>query len=212
MPLQGPYAPIGMPPPAVPYTSDYSGGGGWATPGQGAQIAARSVGGDFVLNLVFVGVLWEVWILLYPLSAAIASFSLLYGAGLARRFVPNDSAINPDLLASSIAVAAALIVLWNVSRLEHVLARFMVYRIARHLVRVVLAGVIAIAAIQSLQGIPLWYRLPTRDVSQVLASPKNMGIVLGVMLAAHFVLWNWRWGRQFWHRRLMGAQLRKRGT
>src|SRR4029077_4970019 len=85
MPLQGPCAPIGMPPPVVSYSSDYSSSGSWAVPGQGAPIPARSLGGDFVLNVLFVGVLWEVWVLLYPLAAAIGWFGLLYGAGLARR-------------------------------------------------------------------------------------------------------------------------------
>jgi hypothetical protein len=32
------------------------------------------------------------------------------------------------------------------------------------------------------------------------------------MIASHFILWNWKWAREFWHHRLVAAQLRKRGA
>jgi hypothetical protein len=35
----------------------------------------------------------------------------------------------------------------------------------------------------------------------------NLSIVIGVMVAAHFILWNWKWARAFWHRRLASARL-----
>jgi hypothetical protein len=32
------------------------------------------------------------------------------------------------------------------------------------------------------------------------------------MIASHFILWNSKWAREFWHHRLVAAQLRKRGA
>jgi hypothetical protein len=205
------YAPVGIPAPADPYVGGYA-GGSRATPGQATRIIATSAQGDFLLNLILVGCLWPALVCLYPLSAATGYLTLLFGAGLAIRFVPPNTSINPNLIASAIGFVAALVVLWNVSRFEHVLARSNAYRILRHAVRVALIAGVAVAAIERSQGISISYATPKLNFTHVLSDPEYLGTVVGVILASHFILWNWKWARDFWHRRLMAAQLRKRGT
>jgi hypothetical protein len=205
-----------MPAPIAPYVPGYTGGGysggPGATPAQAAQIIATSVKGDFLLNLALVACVSPVWACLYPLAAGAGSLALLFVAGIAIRCLPRDVPINPNLIASAIAFVVALIVMWNVSRFEHILARFDAYRIPRHLVRLVLLGGLAVVAIQWLRGIPISYAVSAPSFKHVLFEPTNLGIVLGVVLASHFVLWNWKWAQDFWDRRLMAAQLRKRGA
>jgi hypothetical protein len=169
-----------------------------------------SAGGDFGLNVVFVGVLWEVWVCLYPISALAGLLTLLYGMPFLRNVLPPSPLIGPGLYAVVLAFVAAAIVLWNVSRLEHVLARHNLYRILRHLVRLPLLGMGTVILLQKAQGLP--YDPTPAGVTQFLKTPANLGIVLGVMVASHFILWNWKGAREWWHRRLAGAQLRKRGT
>jgi hypothetical protein len=170
----------------------------------------RSAGGDFLLNLIFVGVLWEVWICLYPLSAIAGLLTLLYGMPFLRGVVPASSIIAPGLYAVGLAFIAAAVVLWNVSRLEHVLARTGLYRVLRHLVRLPLVGLATVVALESAQGLP--YDPTMQGVRRVLNTPANLVIVVGVMIASHFILWNWKWARGFWHHRLVAAQLRKRAA
>jgi hypothetical protein len=208
------FTPVGMPAPA-PYVPGYSSGnsgGPGATPAQAAQIIASGAKGDFLLNLILVGLVGPVWVCLYPLAAAAGYFALLFVAGIAIRFVPRDAPINPNLIASGIAIVAALVVLWNVSRFEHIAARFNAYRIPRHVVRLVLIAGLAVMAIQRLQGIPISYAVLTPNFKHALADPRNLAIVGGVVVASHFMLWNWKWARDFWNRRLTAVQLRKRGT
>ena len=209
------YAPVGIPAPVDPYPGSYQGSSplGGLAPGDAARIlASQRSGGDFLFNLIVVGVLSPAWACLYPLSATAGLFTLLFGAGLAVRFVPHDTSINPNLIASAIALVAALVVLWNVSRLEHILSRYNAYRIPRHVVRLVLIAVATVIAIQRAQGIPISYAAQNLNLKYVLSNPMNLGIVIGVVVASHFILWNWKWARDFWHARLEGARLRKKGT
>jgi len=207
------YAPVGLPAASDPYPGSSSGGyslGGLA-PGEAAQIlAATGAKNDFLVNLIVAGILSPVWVCLYPLSAAAGFFTLLYGAGLAIRFIPPSAPLSPNLIASAIALVAALIVLWNVSRLEHVLARFSAYRIPRHVVRLVLLAAATVLAIERFQGIPISYPALQSNFTRVLSNPVNLAIVAGVMVASHFILWNWKWAREAWHQRLVGAGLRAR--
>jgi hypothetical protein len=167
-------------------------------------------GGDWFLNVLFVGVLWEVWVCLYPLAALAGLLTLLYSMPLLRRLLPPSPIIGPGLYAVVLGFVAAAVVLWSVSRLEHVLARFGFYRILRHVVRLPLLGLATVVVIQKLQGLP--YDLTLAGITPILKAPANLAIVVGVMIASHFILWNWKWAREFWHRRLASAQLRKRDT
>jgi hypothetical protein len=48
-------------------------------------------------------------------------------------------------------------------------------------------------------------------IARVLGVQVNLAIVIGVMIASYFILWHWKWAREFWHHRLSAACLRKRG-
>src|SRR5580704_14766757 len=65
----------------------YRGGGGGAATGRWAPAMGRSGVGDFGLNVVIVGFLWEVWACLYPLPAAAAYLSLVIGIVYLPQFV-----------------------------------------------------------------------------------------------------------------------------
>ena len=130
-----------------------------ATAGPGMPIAdvlpflGKQARGDFGLNLVFVGVLWEVWICLYPLSALAGLLTLTNGMPLLRSLLPDSPIIGPGLYAVVLGSVAALIVLWNVSRLEHTLARHRAYRVLRHVMRIPLLGLATVVAIEEYHGL-----------------------------------------------------------
>jgi len=170
----------------------------------------NAAGKDFVLNLIFVGFLWEVWVCLYPLAAFAGFFALIYGMALLRNVLPPSPVIAPGLYVVVLGFLAAGVVLWSVSRLEHTLARFSAYRISRHLVRLPLLGLATVIMIQKVQQLP--YDPSPSGVMRILKVPTNLAIAIAVMVAAHFMLWNWKWAREFWHQRLAAAQLRRRGT
>jgi hypothetical protein len=168
-----------------------------------------NLGGDLLLNLIFVSIFWEVWICLYPLSALAGLLTLTNAMPFLRGVLPPSPVIGPGLYAVVLGIAAALIVLWNVSRLEHRLARSNVYRIPRHLARIPMLGIATVVAIEKWRGLP--YNPTPAAIRWILRTPANLAIVIGVMIGAHF-MWNWRSAREFWHRRLEGARLRKRDT
>jgi len=64
----------------------------------------------------------------------------------------------------------------------------------------------AVVAIQEAQGLP--YNPTLEGIMPILKTPLYLAIVIGVMIASHFILWNWKKARTFWHRRLAGARLR----
>ena len=202
-PAWQPVAAPAMPQPYVP-----------SGPGMPRGDALRALGsaarGDFGLNLLFCGLLWEVWVCLYPLSALAGLFTLIYGMPFLRGVLPPSPIVGPGLYAVVLGFVAAAVVLWTASRLEHVLARHLPYRLLRHLVRLPLLGLATVITIQKMHGLP--YNPTPAGVMPILKSPTNLGIVLAVMIASHFILWNWKRPREFWHRRLVGARLRGRET
>lgn len=60
---------------------------------------AGNLGGDFLLNLIFVGILWQFWICLYPLSALAGLFTLVYALPYLRGVLPISPIIGPGLYA-----------------------------------------------------------------------------------------------------------------
>jgi len=162
---------------------------------------------DFLLNLVFVGVLWELWICLYPLSTLAGLFTFVYAAPVMQRIMPRSSFFAPGLYAVGALLALCLFVIWTVSRYEHVFANNIVYRAARHVVRILLLGLATVVLIEQWHGVP--YNIQWPMVSRILKMPQYLAMVIAAMVAAHFALWNWKWGREFWHRRLVAARLRK---
>ena len=198
-----PYTPVPSP------TPTYSGGQGMPV-NQVLPFLRDVASRDFLLNLIFVGFLWEAWVCLYPLSALAGLFTLVYAMPFLRGVLPESPIIGPGLCAVVLAIGAGAVVLWKVSRLEHDLARHKLYRILRHLVRLPLLGIAAVVALERARGLP--YNPTPAEVMQILMVPANLATALGVMIVSHFILWNWKRGREFWHRRLVSARLRKRTT
>jgi hypothetical protein len=164
-----------------------------------------SASGDFLLNLIFVGILWELWICLYPIPAFAGLLTLLWSMPVLRSVLPVAPVIGPGLYAVIGGFVLAMIVLWTLSRWEHRLATYAWYRVPRHIVRLVLLGFAAALLLQKYMGLPY----NPSQVGVVFRNPENIAIVAGAVVVAHFALWNWTWGRNFWHRRLEGARLRK---
>ena len=162
------------------------------------------------MNLAVVGILWVLWVCLYPLAALAGAFTFYYAVPFLLRLVPRPLLAGFGVSLMVVGLAAAAVVLWIVSRLEHVLAGNRVYRLARHFVRLPLVGLAVILLIERTHGIR--YTVALHVVSRILSIPQYFAMVIGSMVVAHFALWNWQWGREFWHERLRGAQLRKRGT
>lgn len=165
--------------------------------------------GSFIINVAFVGILWQVWVCLYPLSALAGGVTFAVATPVLRALLPRTTVIAPGLFPIAGGIIAALVAGWNVCRLEEVLAKSYFYRVLRHLVRLPLLGMATATILQKAQLRP--YDPSLGGIAQVLRTPSNLGIVVGVMIASHFILWNWKWGREFWHRRLASAQLRRRG-
>jgi len=178
--------------------------------GEAVTRVGHAAGGDFLINLLVVGVLWDVWVCLYPLAALAGAFTFYYAFPFVLRLIPRPLLTASPLSLTLVGLAAAAVVLWMVSRFEHVLAGNGVYRLARHFVRLPLVGLAVILLIERTHGIR--YTVALHVVSRILSIPQYFAMVIGSMVVAHFALWNWRWGREFWHERLRGAQLRKRGT
>lgn len=199
-----PFQPV-MPPTAPSYPS-----GPLMPAGNVLPYFASSAKGDFLLNAIFVGFFWEVWVCLYPLSALAGLFTLVYTMPFLRSVLPPSPIIGPGLYAVVLGIIAAAVALWTASRLEHRLARSLLYRIPRHLVRLLMLGWAAAVAIQKGQGLP-YNPSPAAIMPLLKEDHTALGTVIGVMVASHFVLWNWTWARDFWHRRLVGARLRPFG-
>lgn len=184
---------------SVPYGQGVSLGQAFGRFGQGFA-------GDFLLNVIAVGVLSPVWVCLYPLSALAGAFTFFYAYPFLLRFVPRSLLVGQYLPTLIVGSVVAAVVLWTVSRFESVIAANGGFRIARHVVRLPLLGLLTILAIERTHGLRYNFAWPL--VSRILSIPQYLAIVIGAMVAAHFVLWNWKWAREFWHRRLRGARLR----
>jgi hypothetical protein len=200
-PVNTPLAPASMPP--APYIPNHQRLPVVELPG----VVARGIRKDFLLNVVFVGVLWEVWVCLYPLAALAGLYTFVLALPFLRRVLPVSPIIGPGLYAVILAPLVALSVLWIVSRLEHVFARNILFRGLRHGVRLALLAALTLVLIQKTQGHP--YDPSLAEAHRILSSPQNLIIVLAVAIGSHFALWNWRSAREFWHRRLESARLRK---
>jgi hypothetical protein len=194
-----------FPQPAAPPTRYYPNAPGYdmkdAIPALGTMAS-----GDFLLNVVFVGLFWEVFIVLQPLSAAAGALTIFFGWPLLRLTVGDG------LIATVVPYIAAAVVFWIVSRIENTMARSNFYRIPRHLIRLFLISTIVVMSVQRFMGIPLPTAISNSRVVPTLQDSKLLGIFLVTILAAHFFLWNFTSARKFWHRRLVAARLRKPGT
>jgi hypothetical protein len=147
--------------------------------------------GSFIINVIFVGILWQVWVCLYPLSALAGGVTFAVATPVLRTLLPPTTVIAPGLFPVAGGIIAALVAGWNVCRLEEILAKSGLYRLLRHLVRLPLLGMSTAMALQKAELVP--YDPSLSGIARVLRTPMNLEIVVGVMIASHFIVWNWRW-------------------
>jgi hypothetical protein len=157
-------------------------------------------------------VVFPLWICLYPLSSLGTTASAIATYMVVQRTTPAPGPLN--LTALAWAFAAALAVLVVTSRLEHRLARRTTYRVFRHVLRLGLFGATASTLLLRYTGeapvVP--DRLP--DLAQLwraLNSPVEIGMVLGVIVVMHFLLWTDNGIRRAWHGLLEVLRLRPTG-
>ena len=181
------------------YSAPMTGGGGGG--GLGAILA------NIIFSLVMFFCLWEAIACLYPLTALAAIATGLVTRPILLRALPADGAD----VASVVAIAAGIVVAFILSRIEYRLAQNTGFRIGRHIVRLVLLSIWAIPIIMLSTGVTA-PSTTTRFILAVVSSPATMvrflsnpmtlGIWAAVMVGLHFVIWNWKSARQFWHNRL----------
>ncbi len=134
---------------------------------------------------------------------------MLRSAPLLRSLLPLSPFVGPYLYSVAAATVLGAIVLWTASRFEHRLARSNFYRIPRHILRLGMIGWAVALAIQKSLG--LSYDVRPSALLPLLQNHTNLAIVIGAVIASHFILWNWSWPREFWHQRMVGARLRPSG-
>jgi hypothetical protein len=186
-----------------------------------APAATGSAGGgsspvvSFVASLLMVPLVWMFWVCLYPMTAIAAiATGLMAWSMLSRVLTASDEASVAQLGGVIAGFAAAVIV----CRVENKLAQNAGLRWARHAVRLVLLGALAIPWIQAILFNAKVGGSTTRYVFAVLSNPRvimsmlanaqNLGIVIAVMVGMHFLLWKAERLRAFWHRRLFWLGLK----
>jgi hypothetical protein len=166
---------------------------------------------SITLSILMVPLVWTFWICLYPVTAAASVFTGFVTASLLSRVLTAPDEVSVALLGGVIAgfVAAAI-----ASRVEYKLTQNFALRWTRHVVRLILFGVLAVPLIQATNAEGSYTRYLLTVLSQPrmilsqLANPQNLGIALAVMVAMHFILWKADWLRAFWHRRLFWLGLK----
>jgi hypothetical protein len=143
---------------------------------------------------------WTLWAILYPLTAsAVVAAWFATGVGL-RHVLPSA---DPSLVLC-LAVVVALIPFVLLIRLEQRMGRFTLYRIPRHVLRLVLLGA---WCLQEDTGIPL-ASLRKTLVVHWFADPAHLAAMACGLLVAHFALWKGEWLREQWHSGLQSLGLR----
>ena len=170
--------------------------------------AAGGIGAQIVLSLILFVLLWIPMACLYPLTSVSAIVAGLASYAILLRALPVD--LQPTAFVGAFVVGAAVI--FFVYRIECRLAQVTVFRLGRHVVRMVLLGAWAIPIIQLSMGATA----PTTSTAYILsamnhplwlagwlANPKHLVIWLVVLAALHFMIWHWQGFRSWWHGRLV---------
>jgi hypothetical protein len=207
-PAANPYA-AGNPYAANPYA------GGYAAPSMTASDAAGIARlGNFIVSAVVLGFFWQFFVCLYPLPALLGGITAIYSAGFLVKMFPRD----PVFLSSTFfcvlaAYAAGIAVVYVAMRIEQRLARYTAYRIARHIVRLPLLGLMAIFAIERASGIPMLSSVDLSvfgaNIARILRTPDYLIAVFVFVVIMHVILWKADFLRAFWHRRLAAVGLMK---
>jgi hypothetical protein len=169
---------------------------------------------SLIASLVMVPLVWMFWICLYPMTAAASALTGFLTGSLLSRVTASDVASVAPLGGVIAGYATAIIV----SRVEYKLAQNIALRWARHVVRLLLFGALAIPWFQGvikdtrLGGSSTLYIFAVLSHPQILASQlanaQSLEIVLAVMVGMHFLLWKAERLRAFWHRRLFWLGLK----
>ena len=170
---------------------------------------------SIAISLIMVPLVWMFWICLYPLTAATAIVTAFFTGTMLRRVLTASDELAVAQVGGIVAGFVAAII---VSRIEYKLTQNFAFRWARHAVRLLLFGALALPWIQAMIGNAKIDNSSTRYIFAVLSNPRfliaqltlpqNLAIVAGVMIAMHFVLWKGDRFRAFWHRRLFWLGLK----
>jgi hypothetical protein len=163
---------------------------------------------DIICSFVLVCFCFAVWACLYPMPtvAGVLVFLAvwpLFGS-LIMRVDPTAGAV-----AIVLAFTVGMIVVVRLSRLEHRIARYAVYRHPRHVVRLLLLSVLTIrSTVMDANLLPR----PGEPVLNLayLRTPQGEAFGIGVLVVIHLLLWKAGWMRRFWHGRLEAIGLRPR--
>ena len=132
----------------APTQGGSGGGGGYSGGGYGGGTPYHA---GFIVSGILLLCVWELWLCLYPL-AAVGGIAAAYGAALALLKSippqPGDAIYSMVFLPAAVAGLAAVVL----SRIEHRLARLLVYRLARHIVRLGLIALLTVRYYQEAMG------------------------------------------------------------
>jgi hypothetical protein len=169
--------------------------------------------GAFLANIIgsaiVVLVVWEAAACLYPMTVIAA-------IGAWRITEPMVNLVAPAAFEGDLGYLmgffASLVALGVVIRLEYRLAQNARFRLARHVVRMVLLSLWAIPIVMLCLGTSYSQSSTTLFMYSVLTSPPTMLEFLSApvhlalwgafVTGLHFIIWKWAWARRFWHRRL----------
>lgn len=186
-------------------TPTYSGGGG----GDPISYAVR----NFVFSWFFMACVWQFFVCLYPVSSAVAVATGFLTVPIFARMLPPDG----KQVAQLLGVISGAVVLGVLIRIEYRLAQNTGFRLGRHVLRLALLSLFLIPAILLGSGaVPIgqttgfFYAIFTHPslMFRFFTQPVNLGIWASLMVGVHFLLWNWTWARNFWHRRLVWLGLK----
>jgi hypothetical protein len=181
----------------------YSGGG--AAYGGGVALAPGSWP---ILSLILAPFVWKLWMCLYPLPALAGAATVFAGALAFKRFLPPqaDSTVNALAIATPFVLGLAVLII--MSRVDHRIGRYLAYRIPRHIVRLMLLGIVVVAGIQEAQGIVVYGPWPMANLRAL--GNTEIAIVLAFLVGAHFLLWTNNFVRRTWNSRLAAIWLRSK--
>jgi len=168
---------------------------------------------NFIFSWFFMACVWQFFLCLYPVTSLAAIATGFLTVPIFTRLLPPDG----KDVATLLGVISGAVVMGVLIRIEYRLAQNTRFRLIRHVLRLALLSVLTIPAIMVATGaveIGTTSGFFTAIVNhpgvllRFITQPVNFGIWAAVMVAVHFLLWNWKWGRNFWHRRLVWLGLK----
>ena len=179
-------------------------------PKQSEEAPLPAGGGDpfsgIVINIVIgffmLIMFWMPMVCLYPLTSAAGAAAGFLSRPIFVAILPEDAGDVP--LALALALGAGVIAL--MIRIEGRLAKSAQYRAARHVVRMVLLGLLAVPVIYTRidASAPYVWAVVTSPsaIVEFFSTPSNAAIWLAAMVGVHVLLVKGEPVRRFWHQRL----------